>query len=241
MCTVSFISVKGKTIITSNRDENVQRGKASAPSFEILNNKKIIFPKDSKAGGTWFAASDEGIVTVLLNGAFVKHIPRPPYRMSRGLVLLEIISAKDPLSCFSAINLHNIEPFTVILFQPGKLYELRWDGEKEYKKELDISINHIWSSSTLYNEEVIAHRKNLFERFIKQTSILTGDLIHGFHANNNNDEENGFVINRKTGMKTFSITQAVMPGDKIDFIHTDLLQHQQFKETMYISNSLVNQ
>ena len=241
MCTVSFISAGNKKIITSNRDENIQRKTAAAPSVEIINGHKVIFPKDAKAGGTWFAASDRGIITVLLNGAFVRHIPKPPYRMSRGLILLEIISASDPLSFFSAMNLHNIEPFTVILFKPGQLYELRWDGEKEYKKELDISMNHIWSSSTLYNEEVIAHRKNLFERFIEQTNIPTSELIHGFHANNNNDEENGFVINRKTGMKTFSITQAITAGDKIDFIHTDLLQHQQFKETMYISNSLVNQ
>ena len=71
--------------------ENIQRENAAAPDFHILPNKKIIFPKDAKAGGTWFAAADTGVIAVLLNGAFKKHIAQPPYRKSRGLILLEIM------------------------------------------------------------------------------------------------------------------------------------------------------
>ena len=73
MCTVSFVSVNGHIIITSNRDENIQRPTAAAPDFEMQGQKKIIFPKDAKAGGTWFAACSNGAVAVLLNGAFEKH------------------------------------------------------------------------------------------------------------------------------------------------------------------------
>ena len=252
MCTVSFISVKGKTIITSNRDENVQRGKASAPSFEILNNKKIIFPKDSKAGGTWFAAADNGVVAVLLNGAFVKHTPAPPYRKSRGLILLEIIGSDNPFSFFREMNLLDIEPFTLVLYQhtvscgQDTLHELRWDGNNRHELALDNSGSYIWSSATLYTAEVIQHRKNLFDRFVDGTETITADLIYQFHSNNHQDDENGFVINRQTGLKTFSITQAVLPHavpggqDNINFLHNDLLQHQKFEESMPISNALIN-
>lgn len=240
MCTVSFIAAKGKTIITSNRDENVQRGKASAPTFETLGNKKIIFPKDPKAGGTWFAAADNGVVAVLLNGAFVKHTPAPPYRKSRGLILLDIIESDDPLSFFGRMNLQGIEPFTLVLYQQSILHELRWDGKDKHESCLGNSGNYIWSSATLYSDEVIKHRKNLFDRFIESAETVTADMTHRFHSNNNQDEENGFVINRQTGMKTFSITQAVLQQDTINFLHTDLLQHQQFEETMHISNALIN-
>ncbi|MEP7256449.1 MAG: NRDE family protein [Ferruginibacter sp.] len=240
MCTVSFISAGNKKIITSNRDENVQRGKASAPDFEILNNKKIIFPKDSKAGGTWFAAADNGVIAVLLNGAFVKHVPAPPYRKSRGLILLEIIESDNPLSFYAVMSLQNIEPFTLVLYQQGTLHELRWDGNSKHELLLNNSGNYIWSSATLYTDEIIQHRKNLFDKFVDNTATITADLIYQFHSNNNEDDENGFVINRQTGLKTFSITQAVLQNETVDFLHTDLLQHQKFEQSMIISNALIN-
>lgn len=226
--------MKDAVIITSNRDEHIQRKTAAAPAFHLLPNKKIIFPKDAKAGGTWFAAAGNGVVAVLLNGAFIKHIARPQYRKSRGLVLLDIIEAADPFLFFKEIDLHNIEPFTVILFQAATLRELRWDGNDKHEKLLDSSANYIWSSATLYSDEVINVRKNLFDQFIKTAKNLTVESIHDFHRYNHGDDENGFVINRQTGMKTFSITQAVIKKDTIKFLHTDLLQHQQFEETLVL-------
>ena len=231
MCTVSFISVK---------------------------NKKIIFPKDSKAGGTWFAAADNGVVAVLLNGAFVKHTPAPAYRKSRGLILLEIIGSDDPLSFFGKMNLQDIEPFTLVLYQLAEsrghtvscgqdtLHELRWDGNNRHELTLDNSGSYIWSSATLYTAEIIQHRKKLFDRFVDSRETITADLIYQFHSNNHQDDENGFVINRQTGLKTFSITQAVLQHavsggqDNINFLHSDLLQHQKFEESMPISNALIN-
>jgi uncharacterized protein with NRDE domain len=240
MCTVSFIPVKDTVIITSNRDENIQRENAAAPDFHLLQNKKIIFPKDAKAGGTWFAAGDNGAVAVLLNGAFEKHVANPPYGKSRGMILLEIIEADQPISFFAALDLEQIEPFTVILYQPGSLHELRWDGTGKHEKVLNDTGNYIWSSSTLYTREVIEQRKDLFEQFIKKEKNITASLIHNFHAYDHGDDENGFVINRRTGMKTFSITQAVVKQDSIRFLHTDLLQQKKFEETMEINQSTIN-
>ncbi len=238
MCTVSFVSVNNSIIITSNRDENIQRQNAAAPAFHQLNHKKIIYPKDAKAGGTWFAASSDSTVAVLLNGAFVKHIPAPPYQKSRGLILLDIIAADKPADFFKEIDLHNIEPFTVILWQPGNLYELRWDGNKKYTSSLNISGNYIWSSSTLYTEEIIAKREQLFSDFIANEEHKTPELIHDFHRSDNGDSENGFVINRQTGMKTFSITQVIIKPGKVDFLHDDLLHGKLFHETIDIPETL---
>lgn len=240
MCTVSFVRVNNAVIITSNRDEHIQRANAAAPAFHLFQHKKIIFPKDAKAGGTWFAASDNGVVAVLLNGAFKKHIAKPPYRKSRGLILLEIIEADLPLLFFKEIDLEKIEPFTVVLYQSGSLHELRWDGNNKYDQLLDVSGNYIWSSSTLYTDEVIEQRKNLFDAFIKTKKNITAELIYDFHGYDHGDAENGFVISRQTGMKTFSITQAEVKQDAIRFLHTDLLQHKQFDETMLINQATIN-
>ena len=237
MCTVSFVRANDSIIITSNRDEHIQRENAAAPAFHILQGKKIIFPQDSRAGGTWFAAADNGVVAVLLNGAFKKHIAQPPYRKSRGLILLEIIEADQPHSFFTTLNLDEIEPFTVVLYQCNLLYELRWDGTGKHEKQLDISGNYIWSSSTLYTDEIIEKREHLFQQFIHTPACITATAIYDFHASNNEDAENGFVIDRQTGMKTFSITQAVVNDIAINFLHSDLLQKKQFIETLPINQA----
>lgn len=239
MCTVSFVAA-GR-ILTSNRDEHIQRKNASAPVVETINNKKIIFPKDAKAGGTWFAASQDGAVAVLLNGAFTKHTPAPPYRKSRGLIVLEVVSADEPVSYFAQMNLDNIEPFTLVLNQPTQLNELRWDGNKTYRQPLDTAGNYIWSSATLYSDEVIDQRKKLFDRFIETNKQPTQAMIEAFHCSNNQDEENGFIINRPTGMKTFSITQASIGHGYIIFRHTDLLGNQVFEQNMQTGPALINQ
>lgn len=240
MCTVSFVRVKDTVIITSNRDEHIQRKKAAAPGFHQLPNKKIIFPKDAKAGGTWFAATGKGEVAVVLNGAFVKHISKPPYRKSRGLVLLDIIEADDPFLSFKEIDLGNIEPFTVVLYQSGILYELRWDGNNKHEKLLDAWGNYIWSSTTLYSEDVINVRKQLFDRFISSGKNISAGDVHDFHNYDHGDAENGFIINRQSGIQTFSITQAVVKEDTVDFLHTDLLQHESFEETLTINQAPIS-
>lgn len=239
MCTVSFVSVGEKKIITSNRDEHIGRQPAYAPATETINGQRIIFPKDPKAGGTWFAASENGTVTVLLNGAFTKHVHRPPYRKSRGLVLLDIIGSANGLSAFETMDLHAIEPFTVVHFGQGQLYELRWDGSHKHLSELDASGNHIWSSATLYNEEVVNHRRQLFDTFITEMPEPGQADVYDFHANNNNDPENGFVINRQTGLRTFSITQWVWEPGTIAFSHSDLLHGQRFESRFVTAHPLV--
>ncbi|MCM4171938.1 hypothetical protein DHD32_10630 [Arenibacter sp. TNZ] len=223
MCTVSFISHQNKSIITSNRDEHVSRPTAFYPNEERINNYKVIYPKDPKGKGTWFAIREDGVALVLLNGAFQKHIPKERYAMSRGLVLLKIIGEEAPETQFAKMNLIEIEPFTLIFFNGSQLLEFRWDGSTKHRKELKPNGNYIWSSVTLYNEEVAQEREQLFEEFLKNNEWLNENSIVDFHLNNNDDFENGFVIDRNNGLQTVSITQAVIKKDELDFTHFDLL------------------
>lgn len=238
MCTVSFTRVNDAVVITSNRDEHIQRENADAPAFKAIPGKKIIFPKDARAGGSWFAAADNGVVAVLLNGAFKKHTPQPPYRKSRGLILLDMIEANEPFPFFKALNLENIEPFTIVLYQPGQLHELRWDGTNKHEKQLDISRNYIWSSATLYSNEIIEQREALFQQFMHSQAVSAAG-IYDFHASNNGDTENGFIINRQTGMRTFSITQAVVNNDAVNFLHSDLLLQKNYTEILSLNQTAI--
>lgn len=228
MCTVSFVSSGGRYFITSNRDEHISRPLALQPKEETIGSVKVLFPKDPKAGGTWFALNEFGAVGVLLNGAFVNHQLGGIYAKSRGLVLLDIISSNNPVGVLKEMELYQIEPFTLVLFDMG-LMEFRWDGNQKYFRKLDTAQNHIWSSATLYSDEIIQHRAKIFDRFQANRNEIESSDIMDFHSNNHNDFENGFIIDRESGLKTFSVTQAILGEDQILMKHLDLLNDKVFE------------
>jgi uncharacterized protein with NRDE domain len=232
MCTVSFVSKNGKAIITSNRDEKVIRPNAIKPKNYLINDKNIIFPKDPKAGGTWFAVDEKGTLAVLLNGALEKHKVKQAYRKSRGLIVLDIISNRSPKDFWHEIDLDNIEPFTLVLFQDNTLFQLRWNGLDKEKSVLDTAKNHIWSSSTLYSKEIRTNRSNWFHSFLESNSTLSETEILHFHINTEKEnKENGLIINRNNELKTLSVTQAILEMNKVSIKHHDLIANKDFETT----------
>ncbi len=229
MCTVTFVNTNDKIIITSNRDEKVLRMQAIEPKSYLINNKNITFPKDPKAGGTWFAISEEGTVAVLLNGAKEKHQLKEKYRKSRGLILLDIISSDNPLFEWKTINLIEIEPFTIVLYYDQKLFQLQWDEQEKSCVELSKNDYHIWSSSTLYSSEIRKQRALWFDHFIKENDVLTEEALLDFHQHTNTENtEFGLVINRNDSLKTLSITQTVLKKNRVSLSYLDLQKEEVF-------------
>ncbi len=225
MCTVSFVATKDSFVLTSNRDEQTIRA-THPPERYIFENQHLYFPKDPYSGGTWFAVNENGNVLILLNGAIEKHIPLPPYNRSRGIVVLEIISDTNPSNFWNKISLENVEPFTLVLFQNLKLYQLRWDGSQKSVVELDIAHKHIWSSATLYPKEIQVERAKWFYEFVDaKPEISDRDLLQ-FHQNTHTENtQNGLIINRNDVLKTLSITQVVVHKNDIEIIHKDLIDN----------------
>jgi hypothetical protein len=232
MCTVSFVNTNGKIIITSNRDEKTLRPNAVEPKNYIVNNKNIIFPKDKKAGGTWYAVNENSTVLVLLNGAEEKHQLRENYRKSRGLIVLDLISSESVIQQWESIDLDNIEPFTLVLFENGKLYQLRWDEIVKNTLELDTRQNHIWSSSTLYPKGIREKRAQWFYTFLDTSPEVDADELFNFHRYTEaGNSEHGLVINRNEALKTLSITQTVIEKNKVTIHYNDLIAERDFSNT----------
>lgn len=234
MCTVSFVFSNGKAILTHNRDEKVARPSAIEPQKYIVNNKNIYFPKDQKAGGTWYAVAENGTVLVLLNGADEKHQLKPFYRKSRGLIVLDLISSNSAIDEWNLIDLSEIEPFTIVLFQDKKLYQLRWNEVEKSTLYLDVNQSHIWSSSTLYPKEIREHRAELFQNFIVSNEISAEKLFQFHRYTKEDDSENGLIINRNDELKTLSITQTVIQENKIVLSYHDLQNQQEFTNSITI-------
>lgn len=238
MCTVTFVRSNDKIIITSNRDEQVLRPNALEPKKYTINNREIIFPKDPKAGGTWYAVNEDGTVLVLLNGADEKHQITGNYRKSRGLIVLDIISDFSPIDAWDKIQLEAIEPFTLVLFQDKNLYQLRWNGIKKDKLALDINQNYIWSSTTLYPKEVRENRARWFFNYINSKENLSEKEMYDFHRyTENENSENGLVINRNNFLKTLSITQTTIENNKAIMKHFDLVNQKEFENAInFVAN-----
>ena len=232
MCTVSFVCSKDKIIITSNRDEKIIRPSAIPPKNYTLNGKNIIYPKDSKAGGTWFVVDENGTVLVLLNGADEKHQVQVQYRKSRGQIVLEMISSASPMDFWNEIDLENIEPFTLVLFQDKQLFQLRWNGIKKSTIVLETDKNYVWSSSTLYPKTIREQRAIWFYSFLEVNPEITEAKMLHFHRYTENDnDENGLVINRNDELKTLSITQSVIEKNKVMIRYLDLMAENEYSKT----------
>jgi uncharacterized protein with NRDE domain len=232
MCTVSFVCTNDTIIITSNRDEKIVRPSAIPPKNYTLKGKNIIYPKDSKAGGTWYVVDENGTVLVLLNGADEKHQVQLPYRKSRGQIVLEMIGSLSLKEFWNQIDLDNIEPFTLVLFQDKQLFQLRWNGIEKSKVDLDIDKNYVWSSSTLYSKEIREQRSSWFYTFLDNNAEITEDKMLHFHQYTETDnKEHGLVINRNNEMKTLSITQSVIEKNKVIIRHLDLIANEEYSKT----------
>ncbi|GLB48912.1 NRDE family protein [Neptunitalea lumnitzerae] len=223
MCTVSYIHTGTEVVITSNRDEHTNRPAAVAPQTYLSNGKQVIFPKDVVGGGTWFAIDDKGNAVVLLNGAKEKHIPKPPYRVSRGIIVTSLISSECIVDGWKSVDLNHVEPFTLVIYEDGNLFETYWDGISKHITKLNAQQPHVWSSSTLYEPSIRTIRAKWFYDFTSQPDKLDAFKILDFHKHSHSgNKEYGLQINRQGIFKTVSITQLVLKNNipKVTYIDT---------------------
>lgn len=240
MCTVTFVPVKDRCFITSSRDEKATRPRAIAPVIYEGYQATLLYPKDAAANGTWIAMNQNGNAAVLLNGAFVKHEPEYPYRKSRGLVLLDIVAAAEPVDWFAEMNLYKIEPFTIVIFHEGQLFECRWDGTKKYYLQLQETKPHIWSSATLYPDDVIAKRREWFDQWLADKSEPAVEDIFSFHQfAGEGDKENDVLMNRDGQMLTVSITGIEMNAEKGAMHYLDLQEGKTVSKELSFAASTV--
>lgn len=235
MCTVTLVRNEGKIIITSNRDERTSRPASHKPELQLVGNKKLLFPKDPLAGGSWFVVDDDSNVGVLLNGADKPHAIKSSYRMSRGIILLNLLAASSPINEWQKIDLSEIEPFTVILTQGRQSYQLQWNEITKNMVSLVDTGNFIWSSATLYTEDIRLARANWFNTFLNEFPEATPQQLREFHKyTKGNDPKNGLVINRDNIVQTQSITQAVIENNKVELHHDDLLTSNAYTNSLLI-------
>lgn len=210
MCTLTYIPIEdGSFILTSNRDESVFRLPALPPETYQHNGVSVMYPKDTQAGGTWVAISENSFTLCLLNGAFVRHKHEPPYKHSRGLVVTDFFNYNNVNRFLKGYDFNGLEPFTLVIIESKKesvIHEIRWDGSAHFYTTKDATSPQIWSSASLYDAEVIVEREKWFRHLLQSNSDPTADEMLQFHHFGGGQDENRLLINRNNVLKTISIT-----------------------------------
>jgi hypothetical protein len=226
MCTVTFLPLSSSDfILTSNRDEQISRD-TFPPKIYVENNVEMLFPKDKLAGGTWIGISKKNRLVCVLNGAFKKHKRKDNYLKSRGLIAKELLQCINVENSINQLNLTGIEPFTMVIADwnenPVKLYEFVWD---ENNKQLSLLKNEpkIWSSSTLYSDEIKEVRENWFNDWISKNDSNFYEIME-FHQSEIGDKEQSILMKRSY-VETISITQIKKIGTKITMFYKNVLNN----------------
>lgn len=236
MCTVTYIPNRSGFTLTHNRDEAPSRSSVSISRNNENPDNPIVFPRDSKAGGTWFAMSESGKTVCLLNGAFVRHHHNPPYKRSRGLMVLDFFEYDNPDRFFSEYDLEGMEPFTLIFARQGVLTELRWDEHRRHITQLPPDQPRFWCSSTLYTPEIQILREKVFLDWLQKNKRKTPRDITRLHLSGSvNDPANNFVMLRDR-VRTVSITQVVYQKKYARMRFWELLENNRDERVISVRN-----
>lgn len=232
MCVLTYIPTEKGFILTSNRDEATARLAAIPPRRYDVNGMPVFYPKDPQGGGTWIGGC--GAFTLcLLNGGFEKHVPTPPYRQSRGKVILDFYNYCDTEKFFDEYLFEGIEPFTLIIIETNnnfKINEIRWTGSKKVYSIFNNRKAHIWSSVTLYSHEIIQERESWFKDFLIQNdhNPSRNEVLKFHHFGGKGDQRNDIKMNRDNRLKTISITQFIVNDEEFTIHYEDLQQDKTY-------------
>lgn len=179
MCIVSiFCKENSDFILTQNRDESILRPTSKIAERKSVGSKWYKGPTDLVSGGTWIYYSED-YTACLLNGGYEKHKHRPPYRKSRGLLMLDLLQYKSIDQFCEEINLQNIEPFTMVMLSRHSQEKtvLVWDEKKKYREDVSKIPLIVRSSIPLYSETEIKNNQLAFMN-LKKPSPSTIAKLH---------------------------------------------------------------
>jgi hypothetical protein len=235
MCTVTYLPKRdGGFVLTHNRDEAPGRS-----TRHLTRDKDLVFPRDGGAGGTWIGAHRNGLTACVLNGAFVKHRHEPPYRRSRGLVLLDFLASHNPFSWWETCDLAGIEPFTLLFFTGTTIGEARWDGAQKHLRLPNPAEVHFWCSSTLYPPDMQQRRETVFRRWLDALGHRPGpaEVWRLHHEGSVGDPENDYVMNRDNRVRTVCIAQVVFGKKQVRFLYEELLHGARDEKRLLLKSS----
>ena len=136
----------------------------------------------------------------------------------------EILKSLNFENYVNNIDLTNIEPFTMVIVDWNNnnlnLFELIWDDEQKQFTKLQNDPK-IWSSATLYSNEIKALRKKWFQNWIKENDFNASTILE-FHHSEIGDKEQSIFMKRPY-VETVSITSIKKENKSLEMIYEDIV------------------
>lgn len=238
MCVLTYLPTRNNGFIfTSNRDEKMSRESAIPPRKYEIGGRYLFYPKDPSGNGTWIGGCDT-FTLCLLNGGRTAHTPAPPYRQSRGLVIIDFYRFLDEEKFIQNYQFDGLEPFTLVVINRHKTetyYEICWTGQEVISTRHSRTMPRIWSSKTLYTPAVIHEREQWFQDFLQKHPHYTPEHIWNFHhTGGTGNERNDIKMNRDEIIKTLSITQFQVDPDEFVVSYEDLKKNKKYVYRVFI-------
>src|SRR5262245_57963024 len=134
MCTLLIgrdVTGPGELIVAANRDEDPSR--PTDPPRVLVESPRIVGGRDRQAGGTWLAlrtprAGEPAAAIMLLNRPAFRGAAPP--RRSRGLLVLDVAAAADPLRAARRAQASgDFGPCTLAFASPAACWWLAFPGD----------------------------------------------------------------------------------------------------------------
>ena len=110
-----------------SRDEQRERPEAIAPSWRALRpcNLRAVWPTDAKAGGTWIAGTEHGMVLCMLNcnPEPAPNLPLSALLASRGEIIPALLGLGDVhavMDMLRTMELNRFAPFRLLAIEPAR-------------------------------------------------------------------------------------------------------------------------
>jgi len=182
MCMITYIPInESNFMLAHSRDENILRPIATPPIKREINGIQHMFPVDPQGRGTWIGFSEKGNVAALFNGGTERYTPDPPYKFSRGLIVPKYFKYSGFQEFYDDFKTNGFEPFTMLVFEKGRIYMLQKDVDKVTMSELNPLKPHLFLSANLYPAETKENRRLELLNLYFEKGFLSQQDILGFH------------------------------------------------------------
>lgn len=223
MCTVTIVpcvGVRGAGVrVACNRDESRMRPRAHVPACAAFKDQRGIMPIDTAAGGTWIAASDAGLVMVLVN-----HNPgdmrgsRFPGKPSRGRIipsLLDAASFGEAFGRIAAIDPDDYPPFRIVLTDGLRVVVFAPIGGRLIPAGHVLDRPVMFTSSGLGDSVVEPPRRALFDAWFGRDAGGWIACQDAFHCHSWPDRPEVSVCMSRPDARTVSLTVVELTVDRV--------------------------
>ncbi|MFO7565474.1 MAG: NRDE family protein [Enhygromyxa sp.] len=167
-------------VIAANRDELLDRpaGEARVWAPGEAADRRVLAPRDLRAGGTWLGVNDAGLFVGITNR---RALP-DPRRRSRGELVFEALGAEDHRAArarIAALSARDYNPFH-LLFADRSGASVVWsDGERLHELELGPGVH--WMTERSFGAAA-SERHGILEQRAEELASGTPPDVEGWRS-----------------------------------------------------------